>query len=96
MPGSFCRTFPVIGAAFGAANGRSAAAAEQSKGGDGAGRRDFSGKKIVVVFSKSVCEFCFLPEEFRNPIVKMTSKRNSILSTDLALLILKCTPNETW
>ena len=67
MPGSFCRTFPVIGAAFGAANGRSAAAAEQSKGGDGAGRRDFSGKKIVVVFSKSVCEFCFFARRISKP-----------------------------
>ena len=64
MPGSFCRTFPVIGASFGAAHGCSAAAAEQSKGGDGEGQRDFPGKGFVcfVVFSKSVVGFWFLPK----------------------------------
>lgn len=62
VPGSFCRTFPVIGASFGAAHGRSAAAAEQSKGGDGEGAAEIFRETCLVVFSKSVVGFWFLPK----------------------------------
>ena len=87
VPGSFCRTFPAIGASFGAAHGRSAAAAEQSKGGDGEGAERFFRENVLwcfldmfVIFFRSI-----LKPTINNCENDQRKKFDAI--TDLALLI---------